>query len=314
MSAREHLFRAAYAYRLALVAMLPDDPRLVPTAKRVRELMRRAGALLEPRLEYVEIPFEGTLLPGYFRRAGDKRPAPTLIMIGGAETFAEDQYFYIAPQAFARGWNFLTVDLPGQGLLPLEGRFFRPDMEKPMRAVVDDALSRKEVDPTRLAAYGISSGGGFVPMAAVHEKRLKALVLNNCVVDAGAGVARMAVATATPEVARAWTSFKRQTNQCIAWRFGLAPDDLPGLVEANRPFRFDPARVDAPTLIVVGSGEYASPEIERQTRLCLDCLASPRKDLAITPADEGAANHCVMENRSLMGQVVFDWLDETFKR
>jgi hypothetical protein len=67
-------------------------------------------------------------------------------------------------------------------------------------------------------------------------------------------------------------------------------------------------------LIVVGSGEYKSPEIERQTKLCLDCLGSIRKNLVITPAEEGASNHCVMENRSLMSQVVFDWLDDTFKR
>jgi hypothetical protein len=29
---------------------------------------------------------------------------------------------------------------------------------------------------------------------------------------------------------------------------------------------------------------------------------------------EGATNHCVMENRSLVGQVLFDWLDEVFKQ
>ena len=65
--------------------------------------------------------------------------------------------------------------------------------------------------------------------------------------------------------------------------------------------------------MVVSSGEYKSPEIERQTRLCMELLAGTRKNLVITPAEEGASNHCVMENRSLMSQVVFDWLDDTFK-
>ncbi len=314
VSAREQFLRASYAYRLGLVPMLPDDPRLRETAARSRELMKRAGRLMSPPLEYIEIPFEGTVLPGFFRKAapGDA-PAKTLIMIGGAETFAEDQYFYVAPQAFERGYNFLTVDLPGQGLLPLEGRFFRPDMEVPLKAVVEYALARKDVDAKRLAVYGISSGGGFVPQAAAHEKRITAVVMNNCVVDAGAGVAKMAVATATPEAVKSWSSFKRQSNQLIAWRFGVDMNNLPGLVEANRNFRFDPASVSAPALIVVGSGEYKNPEIERQTKLCLDCLASARKNLVITPAAEGASNHCVMENRSLMSQVVFDWLDEIFQ-
>ena len=87
-------------------------------------------------------------------------------MIGGGETFAEDLFFYIAPQAYERGYNFMTVDLPGQGLLPLEGKTFRPDMQVPLKAVVDYALGRPEVDPQRLAVYGYSGGGGFAPQAA----------------------------------------------------------------------------------------------------------------------------------------------------
>lgn len=314
VSARDQFMRASYAYRAALVAMLPNDPRIRETAGSSRGLMKRAGELMKPRLEYVEIPFEGTKLPGYFRKAvPGKAPAKTLIMIGGAETFAEDQFFYIGPQAFERGYNFLTVDLPGQGLLPLEGRFFRPDMGAPLKAVVDYALTRKDVDPKRLAVYGISSGGGFVPQAAAHDRRISAVVMNNCVVDAGAGVAKMAVATATPEVVKDWSSFRRQSNQLIAWRFGVDMNNLPGLVEANQGFRFDPGKVGMPALVVVSSGEYKSPEIERQTKLCMELLASTRKKLVVTPAEEGASNHCVMENRSLMGQVVFDWLDESFE-
>ncbi|WP_246298766.1 alpha/beta hydrolase family protein [Desulfolutivibrio sulfodismutans] len=314
VSARDQFMRACYAYRAALPSMLPDDPRFGLATGKCRELLKRAGRLLAPELEYIEIPFDGTVLPGYFRKAsaGDA-PAPTLIMIGGAETFAEDQYFYIAPQAFDRGYNFLTVDLPGQGLMPLQDRFFTPGgIGASISAVADYALSRKDVDPKRLAVYGISSGGGFVPMAAERDGRFSAIVMNNCVVDAGAGVTKMAVATATPEAVKGWSSFSRVSNQLIAWRFGVDRNNLPGLVEANSGLRFDPARVAMPALILVAAGEYKSAEIERQNRLCLDCLASTRKTMVVTPAAEGAANHCVMENRSLMSQVVFDWLDVTF--
>lgn len=314
VSARELFLRASNAYRMALVVMLPDDARFRETAGRSRSLMRRAGELMQPPLEYVEIPFEGTVLPGYFRRAtSDGAPAKTLLMIGGAETYAEDQYFYIAPQALARGYNFLTVDLPGQGLLPLEGRYFRPDTEKPLGAVLDYACSRADVDPKRVALYGISSGGGFVGRAAAHDPRIAAVVMNNCVLDAGTGVAKMAVATATPAVMQRWSSFSRQSNQLIAWRFGVDMWNLPGLVAANRDFRFDPSAVSMPALVVVGGGEYESPEIARQTSLCLAGLPNPRKRLVLGPVAEGAANHCLMENRSLMSQEVFDWLDAIFK-
>jgi hypothetical protein len=314
VSARDQFQRASYYYRAALVSMLPDDPRFREMAAKSRELLKKAGKLFNPQLEYIEIPFEGTVLPGYFRKAAPgKTPAKTLIMIGGAETFAEDLFFYIAPQAFDRGDNFLTVDIPGQGLLPLEGKFFRPAMDIPIKAVVDYALSRPDVAPRRLAVYGYSSGGGFVPQAAMNDKRIKAVAMNNCLVDAHEGVAKMAVATATPDVVRTWSSFKLRTNQSIAWRFGVDTNNLPGLVEANKGFRFDPAKVTAPSLILVSSGEYQSPEIQRQTKLCIEGLPNPKKRLVITPAEEGASSHCIMENRSLMSQEVFDWLDDVFK-
>lgn len=204
VSARDQFLRACYYYRAAMVSMLPDAPRLRDTAQKSRPLLLRAGKLMNPPLEYVEIPFGPVKMPGVFRKAASgKAPAKTLIMIGGAETFVEDQFFYIAPQAFERGYNFLTVDLPGQGLLPLEGQFFRPAMNEPLKAVVDYAVSRKDVDRKRLAMYGISSGGGFVPQAAQHDTRIMAVVMNNCVVDAAPGVAKMAVATVTPEAVAA---------------------------------------------------------------------------------------------------------------
>lgn len=310
VSARRQFLRASYYRRAAMVSMLPSDARLADTAAKSRALMLRAGRLMEPPIEGVEIPFAGGTMPGLFRKAAPGAgPARTLVMIGGAETFAEDLYFYIGPQAFERGWNFLTVDLPGQGLLPLSGKVFRPDMASPIRAVLDYALSRPDVDPRGVVLYGISSGGGFAPQAAMGEARVAALVMNNCVVDAEPGVAKMAVATATPEVAAAWSAFKRQTNQGIAWRFGVGIDNLPGLVAANRGFAFTPAKVAAPALVLVSNGESRNEEIKRQTALCMEGLASPVKKLVVTPSEEGASNHCVMENRSLMSQEVFDWLD-----
>jgi pimeloyl-ACP methyl ester carboxylesterase len=314
VSARDQLQRASYYYRLALLAMLPDDPRLREYARKSRSLLKKAGELFDPPLEYFEIPFEGTSLPGFFRKAAaGTKPVMTLIMIGGGETFAEDLFFYIAPQTYDRGYNFMTVDLPGQGLLPLEGKFFRPDMQVPMKAVVDYALSRSDVDPQRLAVYGYSGGGGFVPQAAMHDARIKAIVMNACVVDGRALFATMPVVKATREEIASWPSFHGNTVKTVCWRWGVPMDQPAGLVEANQGFRFDPAKVAVPALVIVGEGEYQSAEVKRQQQLCLDNLPNPRKKFVVTPAMEGAANHCVMENRSLMSQVVFDWLDELFQ-
>jgi pimeloyl-ACP methyl ester carboxylesterase len=314
VSARDQLQRASYYYRLALLAMLPDDPRLKEYARKSRSLLIRAGELFDPPLEYFEIPFEGTVLPGFFRKAAaGPRPVKTLIMIGGGETFAEDLFFYIAPQTHDRGYNFMTVDLPGQGLLPLEGKFFRRDMQVPMKAVVDYALGRPEVDRERLAVYGFSAGGGFVPQAAMHDPRLKAIAMSSCVVDARPLFATMPVVQATKQEIASWSSFLGNTVKLVCWRWGVALDQPAGLVAANEGFRFDPAKVAVPALVIVAEGEYQSAEVKRQQQLCLDNLPHPRKKLVVTPGVEGAATHCVMENRSLVAQVVFDWLDEVFQ-
>jgi hypothetical protein len=315
VSARDQLQRASYYYRISLLAMLPDDPRLKERAKKSRDLMKKAGEFFEPKMEYIEIPFEGTVLPGYFRKAEKGTKATkTLIMIGGGETFAEDLIFYIAPQAFDRGYNFMTVDLPGQGLLPCEGKTFRPDMNVPMKTVVDYAVSRKDVDSDKLAIYGYSGGGGFVPQSAMHDKRIKAIAMSSAVVDAYPLFATMPVVLASQKEVDSWTTFHGNVVKAICWRWGVPMNKPSGLAEANKGFTFDPAKVFIPALLIVGEGEYKSEEVKRQQKLCMDNFPNPMKKLVITPTIEGATNHCVMENRSLMSQVLFDWLDEVFNK
>ena len=314
VSARAQLLRASYYYRVGLLGMLPEDPRLKATAAKSRSCFRKAAELFDPAIEYFEIPFEGTVLPGYFRKAAaGTAPRKTLIMIGGGETFAEDLFFYIGPQAFDRGYNFVTLDLPGQGLLPLEGKTFRPAMNLPIKALVDYVLSRQDVDPRKVAAYGMSGGGGFVPQAAMHDPRIRAIAMNSCVVDARPLFETMPMFKATKEEIDSWSSFHLNTVCLVAWRWGVKRDNLPGLIAANEGFRFDPAKVSVPALVIVGAGEYKSGEIKRQQQECIEKLPNPKKKLVVTPAAEGASNHCVMENRSLMSQVLFDWLDEVME-
>jgi dienelactone hydrolase len=313
-SARSQWLRAANYYRMSLLGMLPDAPEFSRRGRKARRLMIRAGKLLDPPLESLEIPFQDTVLPGFFRRAEPGgRPAKTLIMIGGGETFIEDLYFYLAPQAHERGYNFLTVDLPGQGMLPAEGKTFRTDTWVPLRAVVDYALGRPEVDPARLAAYGISGGGLFAPQAAQHDKRIKAVAMSSATVDAHALFATMPAARATEEERASWTRFHADVVRSICARYGVSVDDPAALIEANQGNAFDPTKVEVPALILVGQGEYRSREVRRQQALAMQGFSHPAKRMIVTPADEGAANHCLLENRSLVGQALFDWLDEVLQ-
>jgi hypothetical protein len=89
--------------------MLPDNPKFNGIAEKIRTCMKKAGKLSDPQMTYFEVPFEKTVLPGYFRPVKkDGKPRKTLLMIGGGETFIEDLVFYIEPQAIKRGYNFIT--------------------------------------------------------------------------------------------------------------------------------------------------------------------------------------------------------------
>jgi hypothetical protein len=147
----------------------------------------------------------------------------------------------------------------------------------------------------------------------MHDERIKAVAMNSCVVDARPLFATMPVVKATQKEIESWSSFHRNTVKLVAWRWGVPMDKPAGLDEANEGFRFDPAKVAVPALVIVGEGEYKSEEVKRQQQICMDNLPNTRKKFVVTPALEGASNHCIMENRSLAGQVLFDWLDDIFK-
>ena len=314
VSARKAFLKAANYYRAVCMTMYPLKPEFKETGLKARECFKKGAKLFDPPIEYVEIPFEGTVLPGYFIKAHkDGRKAKTLIMVGGGETFCEGLYYYIAPEAIERGYNYLGVDIPGQGLLPCEGKFFRADAEVPLKAVVDYAVSRPEVDKEKLAMYGISGGGYFVPRAAINDKRIKAIAVNSAVVDDYTIFKSMDFATQTVEEINNWNPFKLATNKVIAWRWGLKPDDIKGLVEANKGYVFDPTKVTCPALALIGEGEYANKEVQKQQKEFIDGVQNSKKEFIITKRDVGASSHCIGENRTLMSQVVFDWFDEVFE-
>ncbi len=317
VSGREAYLRAAVYYRAVLASLLPDEPLFKDIAGQMRACFTAGGALLEQPVEVFEIPFDGKLLRGYFQPAAPGvAPRPTLLMIGGAETFTEDLYFFIAPAAIRRGYNFATVDLPGQGLTPYDGLFFRPDTEIPMRPILDCLLERPEVDPQRLAAYGISAGGYFVPRAAVHDRRIKACIANSMIWDFPA-LFRQSKTRQMHGLFLKFVSWRApfgiRMARLMAWRFGAGTQDIPAMMELSREFVFDPAQILCPALILIGEGEVQNPMIRGQQDHAMSVMPHPGKKFVVGPLADGAGSHCMGENLPLMSQFVFDWLDEVFK-
>jgi dienelactone hydrolase len=323
VSAREAYLRAYTYYRAAFAFIDPFHEDVVtPLWQRAVQCFRKAATLLAPALEVVEIPFEGHLLPAYFLKpVGQSGKGKTLEMIGGADTFVEDLYFFVGPAALKRDYILLIVDLPGQGALPYQGLPWRPDAETALATVPDSVLARPDVDPERLAAFGISAGGYLVPRAATVDTRIKACVACSLISDF------YAYTTQSPAMLRlaghetSWTTrllVKRLHLEpslillnAYVWRWGV--HSFAELLGALRAYHFDPAGIACPLLLLMGEKEFHTAPVSRaQQEEALAKARSPRKDLILTSASDGADAHAIATNMSLMAQLVFDWLDETF--
>ena len=191
VSAYQAYLRATTYYRCAEFYLHgnPDDPRILATWGASRECFRQAAPLLPTPVEVVEIPYENTTLPGYFLQVDDSGVArPTVIVQTGFDGTGEELYFGVAASALQRGYNCLIFEGPGQGsVVRVQKLYFRPDWEKVVTPVVDYALTRPEIEPSRMALIGISLGGYLAPRAACYEHRIAACIADGGVFDAFMG-------------------------------------------------------------------------------------------------------------------------------
>lgn len=311
--------RACSYYRAALFLMHPNDRAFHDRGQAMRWCFQQAAVFGDPRIERIVIPFHGTYLPGYlWKAAAHGVPQPTLIVIGGIETFAEDCYFMIGSAGAQRGYTVLTVDLPGQGSTPADGLFFEARMGPAVQAVLDYASTRTDIDQQRLALFGFSWGGHIV-FHGVHEdqqhdQRIKTLIANPAMPDG------FRAARAQQAQHRRGDRISRIVVDQIAWRMGLriSPhprDILRRLTKAYDYFRFgkiDPRGIHCPTLCLLGESE-AKITLE-MARACVAQLPHPLKKLVMFTEAENGAAHCQINNLALPNRVMFDWLDTLFSQ
>jgi hypothetical protein len=179
-TAHEFYLRAADFYRRAVVYMPENDPRMLPTFKKLEETFDQAWRMVKPPFERVEIPYEGHKLAALFwpgrGRAGAK--LPVVFNYGGADGILWRGEDGGAGQYVRRGMSFIDVDGPGHGgTLRYHRLYAPPDSERFTKAVVDYLVSRPDVDPDRIGLHGSSMGGYSGPRSATAEKRIKAVAV-----------------------------------------------------------------------------------------------------------------------------------------
>jgi pimeloyl-ACP methyl ester carboxylesterase len=315
-AARDAYLRASMYWRAAEYYGFFSEPTRREHWESSERCFREAVKLTGYSWEVLEIPFEDIKLPGYFfSPSGGDLPRPTLMLLSGFDGTMEEFFFGIGSYALEEDYNVMMFEGPGQAAMCHlhPDRPFMPDFEKPVSAAVDHALSRSDVDPDRLALLGLSLGGYFAARAAVHEKRIKACILNSPIIDmypyfAGSALKNLVdLPEADYEAAMQAVPVIRWVVETFGRRFGAGT--VPGMFEKMKAFSIVGSEGDitCATLSLIGEGEGG--EALKQTDRFHDNVSGPKAKHIFT-ADEGADAHCQVGNQPLMSGVVLAWLEE----
>lgn len=146
---------------------VPSSPGKQRAYAKALEAFRAHTKFLDPPLEVVHIPFEGSEIIGYLRLPKNaKGPVPLVIAVNGLDSRKED-----LSESFAGilpfGIGFLAVDGPGTGQAPIK---VSVNSDRMLSRVIDYAQSRPEIDKNRLAIHGVSWGAYWATKLAIVER------------------------------------------------------------------------------------------------------------------------------------------------
>ena len=279
--------------------------------------------LTDLQIERIEIPYEGTTLPGYFFRSGPAgEPRRTLIFNNGSDGPVTDAWVMGIADALARGWNAVTFDGPGQNAALVRQHLpFRPDWEKVITPVVDHLLTRPDVDTGKIALLGVSQAGYWVPRSVAFEHRIAAAIADPGVVDVSAAMTRQ-VPHFLVKMMEAGEKEKFDKDMALALRFSAPTRSMMAFrmrpYGTTSPYEFFTAargyaladevigQITCPVLVTDPDHEQFWPG---QSRELYDKLPAGKALIRFTE-EEGADSHCEPAGNGLRGERIFDWLDQ----
>lgn len=132
------------------------------------------GRLIDPPLETVHIPFEGSELVAYLRVPPSATPVPVVIGINGLDSRKED-IAAGADRYLEDGIALFAIDMPGTGQAPILADV---GSERMFSTALDYIATRDDLDASRVIIYGRSWSGYWTAVLAYLEKdRLKGVVI-----------------------------------------------------------------------------------------------------------------------------------------
>lgn len=281
--------RASNYFRMAAFFLPHGDPDEYLLYRRGAEAFRRGV----PQIEEVRIPFEGRAMHGFFATpSGSTGKMPTVILLGGLESLAEEVYFVAGVAALHYGFACLVLEGPGQGgTLREEGIASRAAYEAPIAVAVDYLQERPEVDAERIGMVAYSLGGYYVCRAAAFERRLRACVAWGAEYD----------------YSEVWDG--RPDNHPLAPHLmstlGVPTMDEARLILRDFHLRGIASRIECPLLILHGEEDRHVPLSHAQRTY--DEVRGP-KELMIFPAGRPGSIHCQWDTPNRAHAVMLSFL------
>jgi dienelactone hydrolase len=276
------------------------------------ELFKAAAAIIRhPRIESVEVPYDGTSLPALLvhpePEAAGSRPAPCMVFFDGFDVTKELQYGYGVPDLAARGIGCLIVDGPGNG----ESVRFRnlpliAETERYGTAAYEYLSARHEFDPRRIGVMALSLGGYYAPRAAALEPRFA------CCVAWGAQWDYHAIwEKRLDELAFGKVLSLSVPPEHLQWVLGVSSQAA--ALKKLEAFRLDGImqKMACPFLLLHGAGDEQIPLSLAEKSFA--AVGSKHKTLKVFAREEGGFHHCQVDNVTIGVHYMWDWIEDVLR-
>jgi dienelactone hydrolase len=305
LSAGRKYLSAANYYIIAERQLNNQNPKKLETYKKALRFFKKGIQLQGKPVEFIDIPYDNTSLPGIFVPAEGVKKAPCMIHFGGADSTKETLFFATSDIYSRRGVSLLIVDNPGNGeALRLRKLYSGPETEKPAGACVDYLETRKDVDRNRIGIVALSLGGYYAPRAAAFEKRLKCCVAWGASWDFGYLVEKMVSGEFKDEhlinFQFAWLTGKKTAEDVLKVARQMT---LEGVVD----------KITCPLLVVHGECDRLLP-VSVAEKTINGAINSPNRKLKIFTIEEGGVEHCQADNNTLAVEYIADWVADIFNK
>ncbi|KAH8647214.1 Alpha/Beta hydrolase protein [Xylariales sp. PMI_506] len=290
LAAGEARLKAFASYRSAWQFVGPGE-RFAGIFRTSQRLFDQAMTELQISSQRFTVPYSGGELPGHFYPSNSPS-APTIMIVGGADTCHEDRFLSQGRYYVDRGYSVALVDLPGQGLVPEHGLYWEIEAEK-------------SIEPRRLALLGMSLGGYFVYRTTAHEPRLAAVIATPALPRPAVLFTAAQKQDADPNAPKP-SAVELKNREVLMWKAGVS--DVPEIIKKWSGVAVDPKKVQVPFLSVLGRQEGLV--FKQETEKWHSAILSPKKSLIILDTETGADAHCQGSNPLRLTQEVDTWLRE----